>query len=69
MNLSYLRWYLDQSANKVLSRKPISDINLMQLQNKLIDLSILDISYGCTYRQLYFLTYGKYPFEEEVKDE
>lgn len=64
-----IRWYLDQSANNVLSREPISDVNLKQLQDKLIDLSMIDIAYGCTYRQLYFLTYGKYPTEEEIKDE
>lgn len=64
-----IRWYLEQSGTKVLSREPISDANLEWLQNKLIDLSMIDIAYGCTYRQLYFLTYGKYPIEEEVKDE
>lgn len=64
-----IRWYLEQSGKKVLSREPISDANLEWLQNKLIDLSMIDIAYECTYRQLYFLTYGKYPIEEEVKDE
>lgn len=64
-----IRWYLEQNANKVISREPISDVNLKQLQDKLIDLSMIDIAYGCTYRKLYFLTYGKYPIEEEVKDE
>lgn len=64
-----IRWYLEQSGKKVLSREPISDANLERLQNKLIDLSMIDIAYGGTYRQLYFLTYGKYPIEEEVKDE
>lgn len=64
-----IRWYLEQSGKKVLSREPISDVNLKQLQDKLIDLSMIDIAYGCTYHQLYFLTYGKYPLEEEVKDE
>lgn len=63
-----MRWYLDRSAQKVLSREPLSDLDLKNLQDILIDLSLTDISYGCTYRQLYYLTYGKYPIEE-VKDE
>lgn len=64
-----IRWYLEQNGKKVLSRDPLSDVNLKQLQDKLIDLSMIDIAYGCTYRQLYFLTYGKYPIEEVANDE
>lgn len=63
-----IRWYLDQSAKKVLRRESISDLDLKNLQDILIDLSLVDISYGCTYRRLYYLTYGKYPIEEEVKN-
>lgn len=64
-----IRWFLDQSAEKILSRGGMSNIKLQNLQDLLINLSCIDISYGCTYRQLYFLTYGKYPIGEEIKDE